>query len=267
MTFSCWHSDNHSHCYNHLYRFFCISSRRRQSSTQERRTEICRSRSLQFVLQSIQVWQQVSFWKETPKMTTCISYSTHRLCRMPCSRNSMSKVHCNTLNKDNKQSKIFRCYIIHSVLSNQWNTFLLVCGVVQFPCWLFNSRDGRVVRLLNTLSDGCGFELQSRPVIRSARRLFASSLSSQAEIQKESRGGVVTSRGTTRVTLLRLAVCYSVAPLRSTHKLIQYEDSTSMCKSNSTPFPSSVKKYSQECLPCIIRAICFPSTPRQLFLE
>ena len=49
--------------------------------------------------------------------------------------------------------------------------------------------------------------------------------------QKESRG-VVTSRGRTRVALLRLALFYSVVPLRSTHEPIPYEDSKRMCQSN-----------------------------------
>ena len=40
---------------------------------------------------------------------------------------------------------------------------------------------------------------------------------------KESQG-MVTSRGKTRVALLRLAFCYSVVPLRSGHKPIPYED-------------------------------------------
>ena len=35
---------------------------------------------------------------------------------------------------------------------------------------------------------------------------------------------MVTSRGRTRVALLRLALCYSVVPLRLTHKPIPYED-------------------------------------------
>ena len=35
--------------------------------------------------------------------------------------------------------------------------------------------------------------------------------------------GVVTSRGRTRVALLRLALCYSVVPLRSAHKPIPYD--------------------------------------------
>ena len=35
---------------------------------------------------------------------------------------------------------------------------------------------------------------------------------------------MVTSRGRTRVTLLRLALCYSVVPLGLAHKLIPYKD-------------------------------------------
>ena len=43
---------------------------------------------------------------------------------------------------------------------------------------------------------------------------------------------MVTSRGWTRVALLRLALCYSVVPLRSAHKPKPYEDSKRMCQSN-----------------------------------
>ena len=42
---------------------------------------------------------------------------------------------------------------------------------------------------------------------------------------------MVTSRGRTRVALLRLALCYSVVPLRSAHKPIPYGDSKRICQS------------------------------------
>ena len=45
---------------------------------------------------------------------------------------------------------------------------------------------------------------------------------------------MVTSRGRTRVALLRLALCYSVVPLRSAHKNIPYEDSKRMCQSHQS---------------------------------
>ena len=47
-----------------------------------------------------------------------------------------------------------------------------------------------------------------------------------------SHGEVVRSRGRTRVAMLILALCYSMAPLRSAYKPIPYEDRTRMCRPN-----------------------------------
>ena len=63
---------------------------------------------------------------------------------------------------------------------------------------------------------------------------------------------MVTSRGRTRVALLRLALCYSGVPLRSTHKPIPYEDIKRMCQSNQPTatflkvFPARLESRIQE---------------------
>ena len=80
-----------------------------------------------------------------------------------------------------------------------------------------------MLRSLNTCSQGLGLKLWSRPLAKSARRVFSNSLYLHAKRQKESQG-VVISRGSTRVALLRLDFRYSVVPLRSGHKPIPYED-------------------------------------------
>ena len=48
--------------------------------------------------------------------------------------------------------------------NSRYKKLATVCNVIV--CELYYSRDGQVVRLLNLLSDGCGLEPQSRPVIK-----------------------------------------------------------------------------------------------------